>query len=372
MTKYLLFVLNLLVFFDISSKENWVWVLEANYSTFNERIDLYVDPSSMRGIGENLITYDEIFIPKKIVMYQGSLIGAMKNKMVANCENLKSKQIQIDLFSDFEATKLFDSAKEKDPNSPLYPTQNPDQRLKKYCQFLNEGSIRMKKDGNKTVFVNKQNENLSTELENEIQKPKTTLRSSEQNNKKNRITKTNNKNVKEDIPVAKVTPDNQKLKKEEPKKLKNNETNKNQSFSISKSKIIKVGLIFGLIFIILCFLFEGNQSLWTAFGYIIGMNTIVFLWINYFNEEYYVFLYWYLALGGLLHMLSGFKVHDGRSKLGKQSSPLMMGIAMFFLCFHSCFFADFLIVTGVGDSNYDTYFTELILFLNSEYIGLPL
>ena len=55
--------------------------------------------------------------------------------MVANCKNLNSKQIQIDLFSDFEATKLFDSAKEKDPNSPLYPTQNPDQRLKKYCQF---------------------------------------------------------------------------------------------------------------------------------------------------------------------------------------------------------------------------------------------
>ena len=93
MIKYLFFVLNLLIFSDIFSKENWVWVLEAHYSTFNERIDLYVDPSSMRGIGQNLITYDEIFIPKKIVMYQGSLIGAMKNKMVANCKNLKSKQI---------------------------------------------------------------------------------------------------------------------------------------------------------------------------------------------------------------------------------------------------------------------------------------
>ena len=196
MVKYLFVILNLLIFSDIFSKENWVWVLEAHYSTFNERIDLYVDPSSMRGIGQNLITYDEIFIPKKIVMYQGSLIGAMKNKMVANCKNLKSKQIQIDLFSDFEATKLFDSAKEKDPNSPLYPTQNPDQRLKKYCQFLNEGSIRMKKDGNKTVFVNKQNENFSTDLEKKIQKPKTTLRSSEQNNKKDKITKTNNKKVK--------------------------------------------------------------------------------------------------------------------------------------------------------------------------------
>ena len=372
MTKYLLFVLNLLVFFDISSKENWVWVLEANYSTFNERIDLYVDPSSMRGIGENLITYDEIFIPKKIVMYQGSLIGAMKNKMVANCENLKSKQIQIDLFSDFEATKLFDSAKEKDPNSPLYPTQNPDQRLKKYCQFLNEGSIRMKKDGNKTVFVNKQNENLSTELEKKIQKPKTTLRSSEQNNKKNKITKTNNKNVKEDIPVAKVTPDNQKLKKEEPKKLKNNETNKNQSSSISKSRIIKLSLIFGLIFIILCFLFEGSFSLLKPFLYILIYDIFVFLWINYIYESFYPFLYWLIGAGGVVCIFNGFKPHDQRTKLGKQSSPEMMGIAMFFLCFHSCFFADFLIVTGVGDSNYDTYFTELILFLNSEYIGLPL
>ena len=50
MKKYLFFILNLLVFFDISSKENWVWVLEAHYSTFNERIDLYVDPSSMRAM----------------------------------------------------------------------------------------------------------------------------------------------------------------------------------------------------------------------------------------------------------------------------------------------------------------------------------
>ena len=51
----------------------------------------------------------------------------------------------------------------------------------------------MKKDGNKTVFVNKQNESFSPELEEKIKEPKATLRSSEQNNKKNKITKTNNK-----------------------------------------------------------------------------------------------------------------------------------------------------------------------------------
>lgn len=149
MYKSIFVLFNLLIFSNLLSKENWSHVLEADSELFKSKFDLYIDVNSIVK-EENLIYFTEKHVPKKIANVNGMNVGALKTKFIGDCDKITGKPVQIDVFSDFESTKLLESQK-GNPNAKMEPFGNPELRLKKYCKYaLNE---------NKSITTKRQTSN---------------------------------------------------------------------------------------------------------------------------------------------------------------------------------------------------------------------